>query len=43
MKSTFEKMGVTYTLGADGIYYPDVVSTNEEPYYGKYEKCGANI
>ena len=22
MKSTFEKMGGTYTLGADGIYYP---------------------
>ena len=43
MKSTFEKMGGTYTLGADGIYYPDVVSTYEEPYYGKYEKCGANI
>ena len=21
MKSTFEKMGGTYTLGADGIYY----------------------
>lgn len=36
MKSTFEKMGGTYTLGADGIYYPDVVSTDEEPYYGKY-------
>ena len=36
MKSTFEKTGETYTLGADGIYYPDVVSTDEEPYYGKY-------
>ena len=36
MKSTFEKMGGTYTLGADGIYYPNLVSTNEEPYYGKY-------
>ena len=23
MKSTFEKMGGTYTLGADGIYYPN--------------------
>ena len=23
MKSTFEKMGGTYTLGADGIYYPE--------------------
>ena len=36
MKSTFEKMGGTYTLGADGIYYPNLVSTDEEPYYGKY-------
>ena len=27
MKSTFEKMGGTYTLGADGIYYPNLVST----------------
>ena len=36
MKSTFEKMGGTYILGADGIYYPDLVSTDEEPHYGKY-------
>ena len=36
MKSTFEKMGGTYTLGADGIYYPNLVSTDEKPYYGKY-------
>ena len=36
MKSTFEKMGETYTLGADGIYYPNLVSTDEEPHYGKY-------
>ena len=36
MKSTFEKMGGTYTLGADGIYYPNLVSTNEELHYGKY-------
>ena len=36
MKSTSEKMGGTYTLGADGIYYPNLVSTDEEPYYGKY-------
>lgn len=27
MKSTFEKMGGTYTLGADGIYYPNLVNT----------------
>ena len=36
MKSTFEKMGGTYTLGTDGIYYPNLVSTDEEPNYGKY-------
>ena len=36
MKSTFEKMGGTYTLGADGIYYPNLVSTDEEQHYGKY-------
>ena len=36
MKSIFEKMGGTYTLGADGIYYPNLVSTDEEPHYGKY-------
>ena len=36
MKSTFEKMGGNYTLGTDGIYYPNLVSTDEEPHYGKY-------
>jgi hypothetical protein len=36
MKSTFEKMGGTYTLGKDGIYYPNLISTDEEPHYGKY-------
>ena len=36
MISTFEKMGGTYTRGADGIYYPNLVSTDEEPHYGKY-------
>ena len=29
-------MGGTYTLGADGIYYPNLVSTDEKPHYGKY-------
>ena len=29
-------MGGTYTLGADGIYYPNLVSTDEEPHYRKY-------
>ena len=36
MKSTFEKMGGIYTLGTDGIYYPNLVSTDEESHYGKY-------
>ena len=36
MKSTFEKMGGTYTLDADGIYYPNLVSADEESHYGKY-------
>ena len=31
MKSTFEKIGGTYPLGVDGIYYPNLVSTDEEP------------
>ena len=38
MKSTFEKMGGTYILGADGIYYPNLVSTDEEPHYGMMRK-----
>lgn len=36
MKSTFEKMGGTYTLGADGMYYPNLALPEEEPHYGKY-------
>ena len=36
MTSTFAKMGGTYTLGAYGIYYPNLVSKDEEPHYGKY-------
>lgn len=36
MKSTFEKIGGTYTLGEDGIYYLNLISTDEEPHYGKY-------
>ena len=38
VSSLFERMGGTYTLGTDGMYYPDVVSTDEEPHYGKYGK-----
>ena len=29
-------MGGTYTPGADGLYSPNLVSTDEEPHYGKY-------
>ena len=36
MKSIFEEMGGTYTLGADGMYYPDLALPEEKPHYGKY-------
>ena len=37
MASLFEEMGGTYTLGADGMYYPDLELPEEEtPRYGKY-------
>ena len=37
MKSIFEEMGGTYTLGKDGMYYPDLeLPVDEEPHYGKY-------
>ena len=36
MKSIFEEMGGTYTLGVDGMYYPDLALPEEEPHYGKY-------
>ena len=37
MASLFEEMGGTYTLGADGIYYPNLsLPEEEEPRYGKY-------
>ena len=39
MASLFEEMGGTYTLGADGMYYPDLELPEEEaPRYGKYGK-----
>ena len=38
MKSLFEEMGGTYTLGADGMYYPDLELPEEEPHYGKYSR-----
>lgn len=34
MKSMYEQMGGTYTLGADGIYYPDFVFPEEETVIG---------
>ena len=37
MKSIFEEMDGTYTLGADGLYYPDLaLPETEEAHYGKY-------
>ena len=37
MKSIIEEMGGTYTLGADGLYYPDLaLPDTEEAHYGKY-------
>lgn len=36
MKTSFEENGITYTLGEDGMYYPDLVLSEEEPHYGKY-------
>ena len=37
MASLFEEMGGTYTLGADGMYYPNLELPEEEaPRFGKY-------
>ena len=37
MKSIFEEMGGTHTLGEDGMYYPDLeLPVDEDPHYGKY-------
>ena len=37
MPSLFEEIGGTYTLGADGMYYPNLELPEEEtPRYGKY-------
>lgn len=37
MKSLFEQMGGSYTLGEDGLYYPNLVFPEEEKaHYGKY-------
>ena len=35
-QTIFERMGGTYTLGEDGIYYPNLVLGEDTPHYGKY-------
>ena len=35
-QTIFERTGGTYTLGEDGISYPDLVLNEAEPRYGKY-------
>ena len=42
MKSIFEELGGTYTLGEDGMYYPDLELPEEEPHYGKYGRMRMN-
>mgnify|MGYP000453001307 CR=1 FL=1 len=40
MKSIFEEMGGTYTLGEDEMYYPDLeLPVDEEPHYGSMVVC----
>jgi hypothetical protein len=37
MESLFERLGGTYTLGEDGMYYPDLtLPEGDKPHYGKY-------
>ena len=37
MESLFEKLGGTYTLAEDGMYYPEIASPKiVPPRYGKY-------
>ena len=43
MKSIFEELGGTYTLGEDGMYYPNLeLPVEEEPHYGKYGRMRMN-
>lgn len=35
-KTIFERIGVTYTEGEDGLLYPDIVLSEDTPRYGKY-------
>jgi hypothetical protein len=37
MKSLFEETGISYTLGEDGMYYPNLTVPDEvDAHYGKY-------
>ena len=36
MRTVFEKMGGTYVEAADGMYYPDLILSEDAPRYGKY-------
>ena len=37
MESLFEKLGGTYTLAEDGLYYPDIsIPKSDPPRHGKY-------
>ena len=37
MESLFEKLGGTYTLAEDGLYYPDIsIPKSDPPRYSKY-------
>ena len=38
MAYLFEEMGETYTLGADGMYYPNLELPKEETH--RFGKCG---
>lgn len=43
MKSIFEELGGTYTLGEDGMYYPNLeLPVEEEPHYGKHGRMRMN-
>ena len=43
MKSIFEELGGTYTLGEDGMYYPNLeLPVEEEPHYGQYGRMRMN-
>ena len=35
-QTIFERTGGTYTLGEDGMYYPNLALGEDTPHYGKY-------